>query len=63
MKNVIDYLLSNGLADIPKRGRTELKSIIVDEKKFRYNKDKPISNGLTHNILSVKKLMNTEVML
>ena len=43
-EQVIDYLLSNDLAEIPKRGRKELKSIVIDSKKFRYNKDKPISN-------------------
>ena len=32
MKKVIDYLLSNDLAEIPKRGRRELKSIIIDDK-------------------------------
>ena len=32
MKTVIDYLLSNDLAEIPKRGRRELKSIIIDDK-------------------------------
>ena len=30
MKKVIDYLLSNDLAEIPQRGRKELKSIIID---------------------------------
>ena len=55
MKKVIDYLLSNDLADIPKRGRKELKSIIIDNKKFRYNKEKPISHVLTKKLLSVKK--------
>ena len=55
MKKVIDYLLSNDLAEIPKRGRKELKSIIIDNKKFRYNKEKPISNVLTKKLLSVKK--------
>ena len=56
MKKVIDYLLSNDLAEIPKRGRKELKSIIIiDDKKFRYNKDKPISNVLTKKLSSVKK--------
>ena len=33
MKSVINYLLSNDLAEIPKRGRRELKSIIIDDKK------------------------------
>ena len=27
----------------------------MDDKKFRYNKDKPISNVLTKKLLSVKK--------
>ena len=54
MKKVIDYLLSNDLAEIPKRGRRELKSIIID-KKIRYNKDKPISTVLTKKLLTVKK--------
>ena len=47
--------MSNDLAEIPKKGRKELKSIIIDNKKFRYNKDKPISNVLTKKLLSVKK--------
>ena len=55
MKKVIDYLLSSDLAEIPKRGRKELKTIVIDNKKFRYNKDKPISNVLTKKLLSVKK--------
>ena len=54
MKKVIDYLLSNDLAEMPKRGRRELKSIIID-KKIRYNKDKPISTVLTKKLLTVKK--------
>ena len=55
MKKVINYLFSNDLAEIPKRGRRELKSIIIDDKKFRYNKDKPISSVLTKKLLTVKK--------
>ena len=55
MKKVLDYLLSSDLAEIPKRGRRELKSIVIDDKKFRYNKDNPISNVLTKKLLSVKK--------
>ena len=55
MKKVIDYLLSTDLAEIPKRGRKELKTIVIDNKKFRYNKNKPVSNVLTKKLLSVKK--------
>ena len=54
MKQNIDYLLSNDLAELPKRGRTKSKSKIIEEKKFRYNKDKPISHVLTRNYLSEK---------
>ena len=32
-----------------------MKSIIIDYKKFRYNKDKPISNVLTKKLVSAKK--------
>ena len=31
MKNVIDYLLGNDWAEIPKPGRRELKSTIIDD--------------------------------
>ena len=55
MKQVIDYLLSNDLAEKPKRWRKEIKSITIDEKKLRYNKDKPISDVLTTQLLAVKK--------
>ena len=55
MKNVVDYLLKSDLAEIPKRGRTELKSIVIDGKKFRYNKDKPISKKLERKLKSIKK--------
>ena len=55
MKKGIDYLLSNDLAEIPKKGGRELKSIIINNKKFRYNKDKHILNVLTKKLLLVKK--------
>ena len=53
MKHVIDYLLNNDKAEIPKRGNKELKSIIVDGRKFTYNKEKPISNVLNKKLKSV----------
>ena len=54
MKNVIDHLLRNDLAEIPKKGRRELKSIIINNQRFRYNKDKPLSNKLQKKLKSVK---------
>ena len=55
MKNVIDYLLKNDIAEIPKRGRKELKQIIIDGRKYRYNKDKPISNILQNKLKTIKR--------
>ena len=54
MKNLIDYLLKNDLAEIPKKGRIELKSIIINSQKNRYNKDKALSNKLQKKLKSVK---------
>ena len=33
MKKVIEYLLNTENAEIPKRGRKELKTIVIDNKK------------------------------
>ena len=44
MKNGMGYPLKNDLAEIPKKGRRKLKSIIINYQQFRYNKDKPLSN-------------------
>ena len=35
MKNIRDYLLKHDLAEIPKKGRREFKSIIINNQKFR----------------------------
>ena len=32
-----------------------MKSIVIDNKKFRYNKDKPISNVLTEKTIISKE--------
>ena len=53
MKHVIDYLLTNDKAEIPKRGNKELKSIIIDGRKSRYNKDKLIFSVLKKKLKSV----------
>ena len=33
-KKIIDYLLKNNLAEIPKRGNKELNSIYIDNKRY-----------------------------
>ena len=52
---VIKYLLKNDMAEIPKRGNKNLNSIIIDGRRFRYNKDKPISNTLQKKLDTYKK--------
>ena len=54
MKKVLEYLLTNTLAQIPKRGNKEMKSIMIDNRRFRFNKDKPISKVLQKKLVSVK---------
>ena len=54
MKKVIDYLLNNGLAEIPKRGKKKLKQIIIDGRTFRYNKAKEILNVLNQKLKSIR---------
>ena len=46
--------MDNDLAEIPERGRRESKSVTIDNKKFGYNKDKPIANVVTEKLLTVK---------
>ena len=58
---VIKYLLKNDMAEIPKRGNKNLKSIIIDGRRFRYNKDKPISNALQKNLTHTRKRKNTNL--
>ena len=48
-------LTENDIAEIPKRGRKELKQIIIDGRKYRYNKDKPISNILQNKLKTIKR--------
>ena len=44
MKKIINYLLEKDLAEIPKRCRKNLKQIVIDNQKFRYNKDNHYQN-------------------
>lgn len=46
--------MDNDLAEIPKRGRKELKQIVIGNQKFRYNKDKPLSKRLQKKLKSEK---------
>ena len=58
MKKIIDYLLEKNLADLPKRDRKNLKQIVIDNQKFRYNKDKPLSKRLQKKLTSVKNTLD-----
>ena len=47
------YLLKTDKAEIPEKGNKELKSIVIGNQTFRYNKNKDISSRLNNE--SVKK--------
>ena len=51
------------MPEIPKRGRKELKQIVIDGQKFRYNEDKGITNRLTKTLNKVSRQMSMDVML
>ena len=55
MKKIIDYLLEKDLAEILKRGRKHLKQIIINNQKFRYNKDKPFVKKIAEKTNISKK--------
>ena len=50
MKKIIDCLLNKNLAEIPRKGRKEMKSIQIGNQKYRYNKDKPISQKKLNSV-------------
>ena len=54
MKKVLEYLLTDKLAQIPRRENKEMKSIVIDDKKIRFNKDKPKSKVLQKKLVSIK---------
>ena len=47
MKQIVEYLLEHDVPEIPKRGRKELKQIVIDGQKLSYNEDKRITNRLS----------------
>ena len=55
MKQIVEYLLEHDVPEIPKRGRKELKQIVVDGQKFRYHEDKQKTNRLTKTLNEVKQ--------
>ena len=55
-ENVMKYVLNNNLGEIKKKGNKELKTVRIDGKNYRYNKDKPIINRLKTKL---NKIANT----
>jgi len=55
MESVIQHILNVGIGEIKtnKKGK-QLKSIIIDGKTYRYNKDKPLTKKLKHNLSNIE---------
>ena len=49
MKKVLEYLLTNKLAQIPRRGNKEMKSIVIDDKKSDLIKINPYQRFYKRN--------------
>ena len=51
MYSVIKHVITVGLGKIQTNNKgKELKSIVINDKTYRYNKDKPLSKTLKHII-------------
>ena len=51
---VIEFLLQSEQAEIPTRKNKQLKSIIIDGRRYLYNKSKPVSKILSKKLQSVR---------
>ena len=51
---VIEFLLQSEQAEIPARKNKQLKSIIIDGRRYLYNKSKPVSKILSKKLQSVR---------
>ena len=52
---IMDYLISSRIGNIKTRGNKELNKVIIDEKEYSYNKDKPLSNILKKKLRTISK--------
>ena len=52
---IMDYLISSRIGNIKTRGDKELNKVIIDEKEYSYNKDKPLSNILKKKLRTISK--------
>ena len=55
LNDVMKYVLSSDIGNIPKRGNKELKKVVINGKEYRYNKEQPFSTKLTKKLQSIAK--------
>ena len=52
---IMDYVISSRVGNIKTRGNKNLNKVIIDEKEYTYNKEKPLSNRLKKKLRTVSK--------
>ena len=61
MDSVVKHVITVGLGNIKTNNKGKgLKSIVINDKTYRYNKDKPLTQTLNIHYLKLRKLTNTE---
>ena len=54
-RNIIDYILESNRGEIIRKGERETNFIKIDDKRYRYNRNNPISDTLKKKLNKVKK--------
>ena len=52
---IMDYVLSSQVGNIKTQGNRELKKVIINDKEYSYNKQKPISERLKKKLRTISK--------
>ena len=61
MDSVIKHVIAVGLGKINTNNKgKELNPLIINDKTYRYNKDKPLTQTLHIHYLKLRNLINTE---
>ena len=56
MNSVIKHVITVGLGRMKTNNKgKELKPVVINDKTYRYNKDKPLTNTLKHTLSRIEK--------
>ena len=55
LRNVLNYVLSSGTGNIKTRGNREYKKVIINDREYYYNREKPIATKLKTKLEQIAK--------